>query len=142
MAKTNYIKIKNTSRSVLFLDLSMVTPDRIVQMKDGVVATITEDEYNYLETACPKLFENGNIVVVSKPENVETLESKNVASKEDIETLVNKNLTQFKKEIKNITSLDLIKDIRVKAYEIGKNDKFMEVIDEKIKELADGSILI
>ena len=52
------------------------------------------------------------------------------------------NITKFRSEIKNITSLSLAKDIRDAIVEHNKSDKFLEEIDKKISELADGSILL
>lgn len=141
MAKSKYVKVRNTSRGYLFLDLKMAG-GKVIEMKADSTAAITTDEYDYLINSCPNLFKGGDLILVNPTKDIETIESENVLSNDDIAKLVELNLTKFKKEIENITSLSVMKDIRTKAVEEDKTKKFMEVIDEKITELADGSILI
>ena len=113
-------------------------------MKPDATAAISETAWNYLVNQCPNLFHNGDVEMVSAPKDaeIEKVETENVYSDKDIADLVEKNLTQFKKAIAKIDSLSVIKDIRLKAQEEGKSKGFMEVIDAKIKELSNGSLLI
>lgn len=144
MAGVNYVRIKNTSRGYLFLDLGVENDNKVIEMKPDATAAISETAWNYLVNQCPNLFHNGDVEMVSAPKDaeIEKVETENVYSDKDIADLVEKNLTQFKKAIDKIDSLSVIKDIRLKAQEEGKSKGFMEVIDAKIKELSNGSLLI
>lgn len=144
MAGVKFVKVRNTSRGYLFLDLGVENDNKVIQMKPDSTAAISETAWNYLVNQCPNLFHNGDIELVSAPDDVdiEKIETENVYSDKDIAKLVEKNLAPFKKEIAKIDSLSVIKDIRLKAQEEGKSKGFMEAIDAKIKELADGSLLI
>lgn len=144
MAGVNYVRIKNTSRGYLFLDLGVENDNKVIEMKPDATAAISETAWNYLVNQCPNLFHNGDVEMVSAPKDaeIEKVETENVYSDKDIADLVEKNLTQFKKSIAKIDSLSVIKDIRMKAQEEGKSKGFMEVIDAKIKELSNGSLLI
>ena len=144
MASVKFVKVRNTSRGYLFLDLGVENDNKVIQMKPDSTAAISETAWNYLVNQCPNLFHNGDIEMVSVPDDadVEKIETENVYSDKDIAKLVEKNLASFKKEIAKIDSLSVIKDIRLKAQEEGKSKGFMEAIDAKIKELADGSLLI
>ena len=144
MAGVNYVRIKNTSRGYLFLDLGVENDNKVIEMKPDATAAISETAWNYLVNQCPNLFHNGDVKMVSAPKDteIEKVETENVYSDKDIADLVEKNLTQFKKAIAKIDSLSVIKDIRLKAQEEGKSKGFMEVIDAKIKELSNGSLLI
>ena len=144
MAGVNYVRIKNTSRGYLFLDLGVENDNKVIEMKPDATAAISETAWNYLVNQCPNLFHNGDVEMVSAPKDteIEKVETENVYSDKDIADLVEKNLTQFKKAIAKIDSLSVIKDIRLKAQEEGKSKGFMEVVDAKIKELSNGSLLI
>ena len=144
MAGEKFLRIKNTSRGYLFLDLGVENDNKVIEMKPDATAAISETAWNYLVNQCPNLFHNGDVEMVSAPKDaeIEKVETENVYSDKDIADLVEKNLTQFKKAIAKIDSLSVIKDIRLKAQEEGKSKGFMEAIDAKIKELADGSLLI
>ena len=144
MAGEKFLRIKNTSRGYLFLDSGVENDNKVIEMKPDATAAISETAWNYLANQCPNLFHNGDIEMVSAPKDaeIEKVETENVYSDKDIADLVEKNLTQFKKAIAKIDSLSVIKDIRLKAQEEGKSKGFMEVIDAKIKELSNGSLLI
>ena len=144
MAGEKFLRIKNTSRGYLFLDLGVENDNKVIEMKPDATAAISETAWNYLVNQCPNLFHNGDVEMVSAPKDaeIEKVETENVYSDKDIADLIEKNLTQFKKAIAKIDSLSVIKDIRLKAQEEGKSKGFMEVIDAKIKELSNGSLLI
>ena len=144
MAGEKFLRIKNTSRGYLFLDLGVENDNKVIEMKPDATAAISETAWNYLVNQCPNVFHNGDVELVSAPKDaeIEKVETENVYSDKDIADLVEKNLTQFKKAIAKIDSLSVIKDIRLKAQEEGKSKGFMEVIDAKIKELSNGSLLI
>lgn len=137
-----YVRIQNTSRGTLILDLNMATRGKVITLKPNAKAAITSDEYEYLTSDCPNLFKNGDINTVSGNDEVEVVKSENVYSEEDIAKIIELNLTQFTKKIKGITSVDVLKDIRISADKEGKTDKFMKVIDNRIMELEPNVTLI
>lgn len=140
------IKIQNISRSLYFLNLNFVKEGKVVRLPDGATYDVTEDEFSYLITQCKAAFDQGRLKVVSAPKEIESdvsnIEVVNQKSVEDIENIMDMNITKFRAEIKKITDLTLMKDIRDIAVERNKTDKFIEEIDKKIEELADGAVLI
>lgn len=138
------VKVKNVSRSDFGLSLDFVTEGKHLSLKPNTVVPLTEDEYMYLTTQCPGSFSKGFLEVVDIDEKIanEKIESQNVMSNEDIEKLLGYSLTTFKKKLDDIDSSTLLKDIRVKAIELGKAEKFIAEIEDKIKELSEGSVLI
>lgn len=138
------IKVQNVSRNRFTLNLSFVTTKKILRLNPDTVVDITLEEYTYLTTQCPGAFEKGKLKIIKVDENLEItpIESDNVMSNEDIEVLMNLTLPKLKTKVSEITTTSLLKDIRLKAVEVGKQDKFIEVIDSRIVELNNGSILI
>lgn len=139
-----YVKIRNTSRGRLFLDLGMENNNKVIQLKADQTSSIPLAAWDYLVNSCPNLFKNGMIKLVESPKDVEIEEvvTENVYSEADIAKIVEMKLATFKKKINEIDSLVVIKDIRLKAAEEGKSKGFMEALDERITELGHGSLLI
>ena len=121
MAGEKFLRIKNTSRGYLFLDLGVENDNKVIEMKPDATAAISETAWNYLVNQCPNLFHNGDVEMVSAPKDaeIEKVETENVYSDKDIADLVEKNLTQFKKSIAKIDSLSVIKDIGLKEPYVG-----------------------
>lgn len=144
MADKKYVKIKNTSRGRLFLDLGMENNNKVIQLKADQTTAITSTAWDYLVNSCPNLFKNGMIKLIESPKDAEIEEvvTENVYSEADIAKIVEMKLAAFKKKINEIDSLVVIKDIRLKAVEEGKSKGFMEALDERITELGHGSLLI
>ena len=144
MAEKKYVKIENTSRGRLFLDLGMENNNKVIQLKAGQTTAITTSAWDYLVNSCPNLFKNGMVKLVQAPkdEEIEEAVSENVYTEDDIAKIVEMKLAPFKKKINEIDSLPVIKDIRLKAVEEGKTKGFMEALDERITELGHGSLLI
>lgn len=138
------VKIKNISRNNFGLSLDFVTEGKYLDLKPETVVPLTADEYSYLITQCPGSFKKGflQVVEIDKSLEDEKIESKNVMSNIDIEKLFEMTIAKFKKELSSIDSSALLKDIRLKAIELNKNDKFIAEIDSQIEAIASGSILI
>ncbi len=138
------VKVKNVSRNDFGLSLDFVTEGKYVDLKPDTVVPLTADEYLYLTTQCPGSFEKGflQVVDIDKTLESEKIESKNVMSTGEIEKLMDLTVAKLKKEISLIDSSSLLKDIRSKAIELNKNDKFIMEIDNQIEAIASGSILI
>lgn len=138
------IFIENISRNSFDLNLDFVTPRKVVNIKPNVSYGLTEDEYSYLITSCPNLFSKGYFKVKDIPNelNVEKVESSNVMNETDIVSLLDLTIAKFRKELSKIDSLSLVRDIHSKALELNKSDKYIDEINERLKALADGSLLI
>lgn len=138
------VKVKNVSRNDFGLSLSFVTDGKYLDLKPDTVVPLTSDEYMYLTTQCPGAFSKGFLAVVEIDDSLadEKIESKNVMSNSEIEKLLDLTITKFKKELLVIDSSLLLKDIRIKAIELNKSDKYIAEIDNRIQDTADGSLLI
>lgn len=136
-------KIKNVSRGLFFLSLDNVTRGKRFEMRPGSVVTVDEDELNYLMTECPNAFKKGYLEVVDgeKIEDIEIISTENKMSNEEIEQLLNSQFTKIKSQLNKITATHLLKQIRVKAEELNKSNKTIELIDSRIKEVADSLVL-
>lgn len=138
------VKVKNISRNDFGVSLNFVTENKHVNLKPGVVLPLTADEYTYLSTQCPGAFTKGFLQVVEIDPSLESekIESENVASVSDIEKMLELTLPKFKKEISEVECVSLLRDIRTKAIEMDKSERFMEEIDAQITKFAGGSILL
>lgn len=136
-------KIKNVSRGLFFLSLDNVTRGKRFEMRPGSVVTVDEDELNYLMTECPNAFKKGYLEVVDgeKIEDIEIISTENKMSNEEIEQLLNSQFTKIKSQLNKITATHLLKQIRAKAEELNKSNKTIELIDSRIKEVADSLVL-
>lgn len=138
------VKVKNVSRNDFGLSLNFVTEGKYIDLKPDTVVPLTADEYMYLLTQCPGSFEKGFLKIIEIDDSLadEKIESKNVMSNSDIDKLLEMTIAKFKKELVSIDSSSLLKDIRLKAIDLNKNDKFIVEIDERIEAIASGSVLI
>lgn len=139
----NKAKIKNVSRSLFFLSLDQVSRGKHFELKPNSVVTVNEDELNYLMTECPRAFKKGYLEVIDSGDisNVDIIETENKMTEEEIEELLNYQFTKMKSHLNKITASHLLKDIRAKAEELNKSNKVIEVIDNRIKEVANSLVL-
>lgn len=135
--------IKNVSKGSFLLSLNQVTPGRSFKMKPGSLVSVDEDELNYLMNDCQGAFKKGYLQVVDLDEEckIDIVETENVMSDEEIETLLNAQFTKIKSQINKIEESRLLKEIRQKADELNKSNKVLELIDARIKEVADSLVL-
>lgn len=138
------IRIKNISRGTFFLNLGFVKEGKVVNLPIGAVYDLTRDEYDYLDTQCRGAFDKGFIKVVDAPSTIEieTFNEANQKSDVDISNMLDLTLVKFRSAIKDITSVNLLKDIRDAAVQANKSEKFIAEIDKQLKETANGSILL
>lgn len=135
-------KVKNVSRGQFDLNLGFVKEGKVVQMKPDSTFVLSEDEYNYLIEQCKGAFKNGFLEIVSAPENTEKVESENVLSDEDIDKIVHLTIGRFRNKIKTITSQKALGDIYKAARACNANDKYIEVLENQIKAVGDGSLVL
>lgn len=135
--------IKNVSKHNFFLSLNQVSAGRNFKMKPNSLVSVDEDELNYLMNECAGAFKKGYLQVVEldKECKVDIVETENTMSDEQMETLLNSPFTKIKSEVKKIEETRLLKEIRQKAEELNKSNKTIELIDERIKEVATSLVL-
>lgn len=138
------VKVKNVSRGTFYLNLSFVADGKVLPMNPDTIVLLDADEYMYLSTQCRGAFEKGFLQVVEKDETfkADIIESKNVMTVSDVEKLLELTIAKFRTALKKIDSMALLRDIRKMAVEMNKSDKYITEIDNKIEEIADGSILL
>lgn len=137
-------KVKNVSRADFHLSLDFVKEGKHFDLKPNTVVNLTVEEMDYLSTQCQGAFAKGFLKVIEeeKHENYDIPVAENVMTEKEIEELMSLKLPQFKKAISGITSLHLMKDIRKTADANNMKETYMNAIDAKITELAEGSKLL
>lgn len=135
--------IKNVSKGNFLLSLNQVTAGRSFKMKPNSVVSVDEDELNYLMNDCQGAFKKGYLQVIDLDEEckIDIVETENVMSDEEIEALLNAQYQKIKSQINKIEETRLLKEIRQKAEELNKSTKVIELIDARIKEVADSLVL-
>lgn len=138
------IKVKNISRGDFWLNLDNITKGRVICMKPETELPLTMDEYLYLVNQCQNAFGLGFLKAIEPTESVanSVIESGNEMSDKDIEDLMSLTPAKLRNKLKTIESEKLLKDIRTKAIESEKAERFISEIDSRITEVADGSILL
>lgn len=139
----NQAKIKNISRGNFFLSLDQVSRGKHFELRPNSVVTVNEDELNYLMVECPNAFKKGYLEVIDTGEikDVDVIETENKMTDAEIEQLLGYQFAKMKSQLNKITATHLLKDIRAKAEELNKSNKVIEVIDNRIKEVADSLVL-
>lgn len=135
--------IRNVSKGNFLLSLHQVSSGKSFKMKPNSVVSVDEDELNYLMNECQGAFKKGylEVVDVDKECKIDIVKTENVMSDEEIEALLNAQFTKIKSQINKIEETRLLKEIRQKAEELNKSNKVLELIDARIKEVADSLVL-
>lgn len=128
--------IKNVSRVDYHVNLEVLERKSVDLKPDGIL-NISDDELDTLISFYPKTFENGFLTVLGKKEKLDVIKVENIMSDADIDKMLELSPAKFKTALNKITSLNTIKDIRLKTAEEGKGDKYLVVIDELISKLSD-----
>lgn len=135
--------IKNVSKGKFILSLNQVSEGKSFEMKPNSIVSVDEDELNYLMNECQGAFKKGYLEVVDldKDVKVDIVKTENVMSDEEIEELLNAPFAKMKSNINKIEETRLLKEIRQKAEELNKSAKALEIIDNRIKEVANSLVL-
>lgn len=141
MEKENVV-LKNTSRGIYYLDLSEVTKNKVLVVNIDKNVLVTPMEYDWLVTSYPELFSNGIFTVEKTPKDVEKVASDNVFTSEDIEKMMTLTKAKFKTAVNKVETLQVLRDIRSAAVTAGKPIDFMDIIDNRITDIDDGTVLI
>ena len=136
-------KVKNISRRDFVLTFEEIEKGKKFKMRPDSTVAIDEDELNYLNNECPNAFKKGYLKIVDFDESVtaDIPETENEMTKKEMEQLLNAQFTKMKSQINKIEVSHLLKELRTKAEELNKSSKVIDVIDARIKEVADSLVL-
>ena len=136
-------KVKNISRRDFVLTFEEIEKGKKFKMRPDSTDSIDEDELNYLNNECPNAFKKGYLKIVDFDESVtaDIPETENEMTKKEMEQLLNAQFTKMKSQINKIEVSHLLKELRTKAEELNKSSKVIDVIDARIKEVADSLVL-
>lgn len=136
--------IKNISRGDFMLSLHRISGKGFTLKPNGEVP-VTEDELAYLMNDCQGAFKKGYLEVIkvndSVKENIDIVETENKMTEDEILALLDLAPSRMKPKLAKIEASHLLKEIRQTAEELNKNNKVIEAIDARIKEVADSLVL-
>lgn len=141
MEKENVV-LKNTSRGTYYLDLTEITKNKVLTVGIDKNVMLTPNEYEWIATSYPQLFEKGMFEIVKAPNDVEKVESKNIYTADEIEKMMLLTKAKFKTAVNKIEVLEVLRDVRSAAIQAGKPVDFMNIIDNRIAEFDEESVLI
>lgn len=136
-------KVKNISSSEFLLTLDEVSKGKKFNLKPNSIVGIDEDELNYLSNECPNAFRDGYLEIIDLDDGlgIDAPVTENKMTDEDMENLLNAQFNKMKSQINKIEVSHVLKELRIKAEELNKSNKVLEIIDERIKEVADSLVL-
>ena len=62
-------------------------------------------------------------------------------AEKEIESILSGNFNTTNSKINKIETSHILKELRIKAEEMGKNTKVLDLIDERIEQVADSLVL-
>lgn len=136
-------KVLNISSADFLLTFDEIEKGKKFNLSPNASVAIDEDELNYLNNECPNAFKKGYLKIVDIEDGV-TVDipvTENEMTDSDMEELLNSPFTRIKSQVKKIEESHVLKDLRMKAEEMNKSSKVMDIIDERIKEVADSLVL-
>lgn len=136
-------KVKNISSMNFLLTLDEVSKGKKFNLKPNSTVGIDEDELNYLTNECPNAFKKGYLEIIDLDEGtgLEAPVTENKMTEEEMESLLNAQFNKIKSQVSKIEVSHVLKELRIKAEEMNKSNKVLEIIDERIKEVADSLVL-
>lgn len=136
-------KVKNVSVREFNLTFEEIEKGKKFTMQPNSTVAIDEDELIYLTNECPNAFKKGYLEIIDLDEStgLEAPVTENKMTEDEMEELLNSPFTKIKSQVNKIEVTHLLKELRVKAEEMDKSSKVMDVIDSRIKEVADSLVL-
>lgn len=136
-------KVKNVSRSDFLLTFELIEKGKRFTLKPNSSVAIDEDELNYLVNECSGCFQKGylEIVDLEPTATVDVPATENKMTDEEMEELLNYPFAKLKSHVNKIDVSHLLKELRIKAEEMNKSSKVIEIIDARIAEVADSLVL-
>jgi hypothetical protein len=136
-------KVKNVSHSDFLLTFEMIEKGKRFTLKPNASVAIDEDELNYLKNECEGCFKKGFLEIVDLDESVvaDVPVTENKMTEEQMEEILSYPFPKLKSQINKIEVTHLLKELRIKAEEMNKSSKVIEIIDARIAEVADSLVL-
>lgn len=132
------VRIDNLTNSKITLNFKDLN-EKVYPIRPKGFVKITEEELSYLmnvSTAIKDgLIKVANEDVLTGDINKDELKSDNAFTDNDIVTLLKKPQKALAVELENITSLDVVNRILVKANELDKTVKIVELIESRVEQL-------
>lgn len=136
-------KVMNVSSADFLLTFDEIEKGKKFTLKPNSAVAIDEDELIYLNNECPNAFKKGylKIVDVDSSVTVDVPVTENEMTEDDMEKLLDSPFMKIKSQVNKIEESHVLKDLRMKAEEMNKSSKIMDIIDDRIKEVADSLVL-
>lgn len=136
-------KVKNVSVRDFLLTFDEIEKGKKFNIKPNHEVAIDEDELIYLTNECPNAFKKGYLEIVDLDEStgLDAPVTENKMTEEEMEELLNSPFAKIKSQVNKIGVSHLLKELRIKAEEMEKSSKTIEIIDNRIKEVADSLVL-
>lgn len=136
-------KVKNVSVREFLLTFDEIEKGKKFNMKPNSEVAIDEDELVYLTNECPNAFKKGYLEIVDLDDStgLDAPVTENKMTEAEMEELLNSPFAKIKSQVNKIEVSHLLKELRVKAEEMEKSSKTIEIIDNRIKEVADSLVL-
>lgn len=136
-------KVVNISTGEFMLSFDQIEKGKKFVMRPNSAVAIDADELNYLTNECPNAFKKGYLKIVDLKEDagVDAPVTENEYTEEQIDEILNSPFAKMKSTVKKIEVSHVLKTMRMRAEELNKSSKTIEIIDERIKEVADSLVL-
>lgn len=136
-------KVMNVSSTDFLLTFDEIEKGKKFTLKPNSAVAIDEDELIYLNNECPNAFKKGylKIVDVDGSVTIDVPVTENEMTEDDMEKLLDSPFMKIKSQVNKIEESHVLKDLRMKAEEMNKSSKIMDIIDDRIKEVADSLVL-
>ena len=136
-------KVRNWSMGNFILTFEEIEKGKKFELKPNGTIAIDSDELNYLTNECPNAFKMGylEIIDLDKSKGVDAPITENKMDEKEMESILSGNFNTMKSKINKIETSHILKELRIKAEEMGKNTKVLDLIDERIEQVADSLVL-
>lgn len=130
MAQTKFKKIKNVSNATIIIDMSNFN-SRIIEIPYNRAATVSLEEFEYIQSIMSTFFENGKLIELGK----KTADGKVVYDNKKIAEIVELSMAKFKTEVEKIDDTVVLRTLLQKCLDEGKTKKFTDLVIGKIKTI-------
>lgn len=136
-------KVKNISTSSFHLTFDAIEKGKKFELKPNASVSIDADELNYLNNNCPNAFKKGYLEIVDLDESagVEAPVTENKMTEEEMVEILSYPFAKMKSHVNKIGVTHILREMRIKAEELNKSSKVIEIIDARIVEIADSLVL-
>lgn len=136
-------KVRNCSMGNFILTFEEIEKGKRFNLQPNATVAIDSDELNYLTNECPNAFKHGylEIIDLDKDSSVDAPVTENKMDEKQMEDILNAPFMKMKSEINKIEVSHVLKELRIKAEDLGKSTKVLDIIDARIEQVADSLVL-